>query len=103
MPDRPYRPILQACPNGGRGKRESPAAPVTADAYRATWAVLAAAGADLPILPHGQGGSVRPIVRLAVADGYATRIGFEDGLTLPGGTPAASIAELVAVPPDAGR
>ena len=49
-----------------------------------------------PILLHGQGGSVWPMVELAAGRGLATRVGFEDGQDLPGGALAASNAALVA-------
>jgi uncharacterized protein (DUF849 family) len=59
-------------------------------------AILDAAGIDLPVLLHGEGGSVWEMVEMAAARGFATRVGFEDGLTLPDGSPAASNAALVA-------
>ncbi|MEL6977554.1 MAG: 3-keto-5-aminohexanoate cleavage protein [Pseudomonadota bacterium] len=49
-----------------------------------------------PILLHGQGGSVWPMLRMAKAAGYDTRIGFEDGLALPEGGRAQSNSALVA-------
>jgi uncharacterized protein (DUF849 family) len=49
-----------------------------------------------PLLLHGQGGGVWPMVEMAAARGLATRAGFEDGITLPGGAVAASNAALVA-------
>jgi uncharacterized protein (DUF849 family) len=54
------------------------------------------AGLDLPVLLHGEGGSVWAMVEMAAARGFATRVGLEDGLTLPDGSPAASNAALVA-------
>jgi uncharacterized protein (DUF849 family) len=59
-------------------------------------AVLEKAEVRLPILLHGQGESVWPLVRLAADRGLATRVGFEDGRLLPGGALAASNAALVA-------
>lgn len=58
--------------------------------------VLEGAGIALPVLLHGQGGSVWPMVRMAASLGLATRVGFEDGRELPGGAIAASNAALVA-------
>lgn len=59
-------------------------------------AVLERAGIALPVLVHGAGGGVWPMVRMAARRGLATRVGFEDGRTLPGGALAASNAALVA-------
>ncbi len=64
--------------------------------YHAARAILSDADIMTPILLHGEGGSVWPMVALARADGHATRIGFEDTLTLPDGGPATSNAEIVA-------
>ena len=49
----------------------------------------------MPILLHGEGGSVWACVREAARLGCATRVGFEDGLHLPDGTLAESNAALV--------
>ncbi len=49
-----------------------------------------------PILLHGEEHNTWPVLRLAVRLGLATRIGLEDTLLLPDGTPATSNAELVA-------
>ncbi|MGJ7416042.1 3-keto-5-aminohexanoate cleavage protein [Streptomyces cinereoruber] len=48
-----------------------------------------------PLLLHGQDGSAWPVLRLAAARGLDTRIGFEDVLHLPDGTPAPDNAALV--------
>jgi uncharacterized protein (DUF849 family) len=55
----------------------------------------ALAGVDRPRLLHGLGRSVWEFVQLAAEQQYETRIGFEDTLTLPDGTRAASNAELL--------
>lgn len=52
-------------------------------------------GTSAPILLHGEDGSAWPVLRLAVAEGLSTRIGLEDVLQLPDGTPAPGNAELV--------
>ena len=71
--------------------------PATAAAEaEAILATLCNAGVTVPILLHGQGGSVWPMVELAASRGLATRVGFEDGQDLPGGALAASNAALVA-------
>jgi uncharacterized protein (DUF849 family) len=70
--------------------------PTEAEAeYRATRAVLDAAGLALPILLHGEGGSLWPMVARAAADGLSSRVGFEDGLALPDGSPAPDNAAMV--------
>jgi uncharacterized protein (DUF849 family) len=46
-------------------------------------AAVAEARHKLPILLHGEGGSVCACVREAARLGCATRVGFEDGLCLP--------------------
>jgi uncharacterized protein (DUF849 family) len=58
--------------------------------------VLSGADCKLPILLHGEGGSVWACVEEAARLGYSTRVGFEDGLHLPDGSLASSNAELVA-------
>lgn len=63
---------------------------------RAMLELLAAAGCTLPILLHGEAGSVWSCIEEAARLGHDTRVGFEDGLTLPDGSAAASNAELVA-------
>ena len=57
---------------------------------------LDAAGIGLPRLLHGLDETAWPLIGVAAARGYDTRIGFEDILTLPDGSPAASNAALVA-------
>ncbi|MEU6487011.1 3-keto-5-aminohexanoate cleavage protein [Streptomyces sp. NPDC046887] len=56
----------------------------------------AAPPAGVPVLLHGEDGGAWPVLRLALHLGLDTRIGLEDTLLLPDGTPAASNAELVA-------
>jgi uncharacterized protein (DUF849 family) len=47
------------------------------------------------VLLHGEGSSSWPVLRHAVRRGLATRIGLEDVLALPDGTPAPDNAALV--------
>ena len=61
----------------------------------ATEAVLDAAAVRAPRLLHGVNATAWPLVDAAGARGYATRIGFEDTLTLPGGETARGNGELV--------
>lgn len=49
----------------------------------------------VPRLLHGHGTTAWPLLTMAAERGYDTRIGFEDVLELPDGTPARSNAELV--------
>ena len=58
--------------------------------------MLRTRGITAPILLHGAEQSAWPCVIEAARLGYDTRIGFEDVLDLPGGTPAPSNAALVA-------
>lgn len=57
--------------------------------------VLERARVKKPILLHGLDGTVWPFVERAFRQGYATRIGLEDGAAVPDGSLAASNAELV--------
>ncbi len=54
-----------------------------------------AVGTGLPVLVHGEGSSTWPALRLARRQGWPTRIGLEDTLYLPDGTPAESNTQLV--------
>jgi uncharacterized protein (DUF849 family) len=60
-------------------------------------AVLDEAGTTAPRLLHGNCDTTWPLLIDAVKRGLQTRIGFEDTLTLPDGSPAASNRDLVAV------
>jgi uncharacterized protein (DUF849 family) len=57
--------------------------------------VLDSGGVALPRLLHGLDHTAWPLIGTAAARGYDTRIGFEDVLTLPDGSPAPSNAALV--------
>jgi uncharacterized protein (DUF849 family) len=57
--------------------------------------VLALAELKKPILLHGFDDTVWPFVERAVREGFSTRVGLEDGSTLPHGRVAPSNAELV--------
>jgi uncharacterized protein (DUF849 family) len=61
---------------------------------RALEAVLARAP-QRPILLHGLDATMWPLLDVAFARGYSTRVGFEDGRTLPDGSTASSNAALV--------
>jgi uncharacterized protein (DUF849 family) len=61
--------------------------------------LLAALGPDrdgMPVLLHGEGTSAWPVFEVAAAEGLQARIGLEDVLVLPDGTPARGNADLVA-------
>jgi len=64
------------------------------EAHR-VFSVLDRASCNLPILFHGEAGSVWPCIREAWRLNLSTRIGFEDDLHLPDGTVAADNAALV--------
>jgi len=59
-------------------------------------ALLQGAGVNLPIVFHGLNEMAWPMIDEAAARGYDTRVGFEDILTLPDGTPAHGNGALVA-------
>jgi uncharacterized protein (DUF849 family) len=62
----------------------------------AVLAVLARAGLRKPVLLHGFDATVWRFVERAARQGFSTRVGLEDGSTLPDGTTAPSNAALVA-------
>lgn len=53
-------------------------------------------GGQVPVLLHGEGSSCWPALRHAARRGLATRIGLEDVLELPDGSPAPDNSALVA-------
>lgn len=57
--------------------------------------ILDRAKCALPVLLHGEAGSVWVCVREAWRLNLSTRIGFEDGVHLPNGAVATDNAELV--------
>jgi uncharacterized protein (DUF849 family) len=59
------------------------------------FSTLDRANCALPVLLHGEAGSVWPCVREAWRLNLSTRIGFEDGVHLPNGIVAADNADLV--------
>ena len=59
-------------------------------------ALLDQAAVKLPIVFHGLNDAAWRMIDEAAARGFDTRVGFEDILTLPDGSPAASNAALVA-------
>ncbi len=59
-------------------------------------AVLDRAELKLPRLLHGENATAWELLKMAVARGYDTRIGFEDVLILPDGTYADGNASLIA-------
>lgn len=54
-----------------------------------------AGGAAVPVLLHGEGSSCWPALRYARSLGLATRVGLEDVLVMPNGSPAPDNATLV--------
>lgn len=57
--------------------------------------ILDAAGVRIPRLLHGAGATAWPLLEEAARRGHAGRIGLEDTLTLPDGSPAPDNASLV--------
>jgi uncharacterized protein (DUF849 family) len=53
------------------------------------------ADAAMPVLLHGEGSTFWPVLRHARSLGLATRVGLEDVLVLPDGSPAQDNAALV--------
>jgi uncharacterized protein (DUF849 family) len=49
----------------------------------------------IPVLLHGEGTSAWPVFEVAVREGFQARIGLEDALVLPDGSPARGNADLV--------
>jgi uncharacterized protein (DUF849 family) len=67
-----------------------------AEGERLLAALRPVAGGLAPVLVHGQGSSAWPALAHAATLGLQARIGLEDVLTLPDGTPAPDNAALVA-------
>jgi uncharacterized protein (DUF849 family) len=59
-------------------------------------AALGAAASTVPVLLHGVDQAAWPVLRYALRHRFDVRIGLEDALTLPDGSPAAGNADLVA-------
>jgi uncharacterized protein (DUF849 family) len=69
--------------------------PCTTTRARAMLDAVHASGARAPVLLHGEGTSCWPALRLAADLCLDTRVGLEDTLLLPDGTPARDNADLV--------
>jgi uncharacterized protein (DUF849 family) len=68
------------------------------EAVAAARLLVAALGPDsggIPVLLHGEGTSAWPVFEVAVREGLQARIGLEDALVLPDGSPARGNADLV--------
>jgi uncharacterized protein (DUF849 family) len=72
---------------------ESTAALATVEAIEA---LLDGAGIQAPRLLHGVDATAWPLLDAALRRGYATRIGLEDTLSMPDGSPARDNAQLMA-------
>jgi uncharacterized protein (DUF849 family) len=57
---------------------------------------VAVSGLGMPVLLHGMNDGAWPVLRMAASRLFDVRIGLEDVLTLPDGTPAPDNAALVA-------
>jgi uncharacterized protein (DUF849 family) len=85
-------------PEAGRALRvliEMEANPARAAADAAATLALLGDGPALPVLLHGEGPSLWPMVGMAARLGLDTRVGLEDGLFLPDGRPAPDNAAMV--------
>lgn len=69
--------------------------PTTAESTARTLLTDLGPAHGLPILLHGEAGGTWPVLRLARHLGLSTRIGLEDTLFLPDGSPARDNAQLV--------
>ncbi|MFI6368816.1 3-keto-5-aminohexanoate cleavage protein [Nocardia sp. NPDC050630] len=69
--------------------------PQTAPAAAAALLDELNSGPQIPILLHGEDGAAWTVLQLAASRGLAARIGLEDVLQLPDGSPAASNALLI--------
>jgi uncharacterized protein (DUF849 family) len=68
------------------------------EAIAAAGLLVAALGPDaggIPVLLHGEGTSAWPVFEVAAREGFQARIGLEDVLVLPDGSPARGNADLV--------
>lgn len=68
------------------------------EAVAAALLLMTALGPDgdgLPVLLHGEGTSAWPVFEVAAREGLQARIGLEDVLVLPDGSPAKDNADLV--------
>ncbi len=88
-PLRPAR-VLVEIDDDGLGAEPAVAAAAAIDA------VLDSAGVEGPRLHHGAGLATWAVIEAAVRHGHDIRVGLEDVLELPDGTPAPGNAELVA-------
>lgn len=75
---------------------DDPATPDPVASAAAIGRVLEGSGIHLPIVQHGFGPSAWPVLTDAVARHYDLRIGLEDTLVMPDGSPAKNNAALVA-------
>lgn len=75
---------------------DEPGAQSPVEAAAAIGRVLEGSGIHLPILQHGFGPSAWPLLEDAISRGYDVRIGLEDTLMMPDGTPAKNNSALVA-------
>jgi uncharacterized protein (DUF849 family) len=75
---------------------DDPGTSQPSDAAAAIGRVLEGSGIHRPIVQHGYGANAWPLLEDAVAHGYDVRIGLEDTLVMPDGSPARNNAALVA-------
>lgn len=97
--------LIKAALNGARGRHEHDALPLspaalardaTAVREAGAGAFATSAGIRCPIVQHGFGPNAWPLLEDAISRGYDVRIGLEDTLLMPDGSPAKDNAALVA-------
>lgn len=89
---------FRALPDAGRALRvliEMEADPAGAEAGAEAILAALAGASDLPVLLHGEGASLWPMIAMAARLGLDTRVGLEDGWRLPDGRPAGGNAAMV--------
>jgi uncharacterized protein (DUF849 family) len=69
--------------------------PTALEVIRDIQSILSQGGVTIPWLLHGVDRTAWPLIAEAAARGHGTRVGFEDTLTLPDGSMAASNAVLI--------
>jgi len=93
LPDAPWFLLELDAADWGSGPQVAPA---TVENYDALVAAVQRTFPDARWAAHGQGPGAFDVARRAVERGHHVRVGFEDMVTFPDGTPAGSNADLVA-------
>jgi aminoglycoside phosphotransferase (APT) family kinase protein len=78
--------MLQICLNAAKSRTEGAHPPVTAEAAVVAFGDAEIAGADLPVLLHGEDAGASTISTMAALHRLDRRAGLQDVVELPGGT-----------------